>query len=93
MMEKISKEQTAAIAKKMKDDHARAIRRKKRIEKLWVEATWGMGVVVMIAFITVFFAVLVEDRINKYPHLGDSWFPTTPEERAEAAKPKVYVGR
>ncbi len=93
MMEKISKEQTAAIAKKMKDDHARAIRRKKRIEKLWVEATWGMGVVVMIAFITVFFAVLVEDRISKYPHLGDSWFPTTPEERAEAAKPKVYVGR
>ena len=93
MMEKISKEQTAAIAKKMKDDHARAIRRKKRIEKLWVEATWGLGVVVMIAFITVFFAVLVEDRINKYPHLGDSWFPTTPEERAEAAKPKVYVGR
>jgi hypothetical protein len=93
MMEKISKEQTAAIAKKMKEDHAKAIRRKKRIEKLWVEATWGMGVVVMIAFITVFFAVLVEDRINKYPHLGDSWFPTTPEERAEAAKPKVYVGR
>jgi hypothetical protein len=93
MMTKIGEEQSVAIQKKMKQDRIDAIKRKKRIEKLWVEASWGFAVVVMICVIMFMFAVVVDDRIKKYPHLGDSWFPSTPEERAEAAKPKIYIGR
>lgn len=93
MMEKISKEQTVAIARKMKQQHADSIRRKKRIERLRVEAAWGIAVVLMACGIGFCFAMVVEDRIRKYPHLGEGWIPTTPEQRAEAAKPKIYVGR
>lgn len=93
MMEKISAEQTVAIAKKMKQQHADSIRRKKRIERLRVEAAWGIAVVLMVCGIGFCFAMVVEDRIRKYPHLGEGWIPTTPEQRAEAAKPKIYVGR
>lgn len=93
MMEKISKEQSIAIAKKMKADHEAAVKRKKRIERLKVEAVWGVGIAVMIACIVTFFYFVIQDRIAKYPHLGDGWIPTTPAQRAEAAKPKVYVGR
>lgn len=93
MMEKISQEQTVAIAKKMREDRARAIRRKKRIELLWVEAVWGIGAIVCAAVIGIAFAVVVEDRINKYPHLGDEWIPKTEEQRRLDALPKKYVGR
>jgi hypothetical protein len=39
------------------------------------------------------FAMVIESRIKMYPELGDGIIPTTPEQREEAAKPKVYVGR
>jgi len=40
------------------------------------------------------FALVVEDRIQKYPHLGDGWIPKTEEQRRyEQAHPKKYVGR
>lgn len=93
MMEKISKEQTAAIAKKMREDTANQKRRKRRIEKLRVEAAFGIAAVILAACIGLTFAMVVEDRIRKYPHLGNGWIPTTPEERAEALKPKIYIGR
>ena len=93
MMEKIGQEQAIAIQKKMKQDRIDAVKRRKRIDKLWIEATWGLAVVIMIAIFCVSMAVVVQDRIEKYPHLGDQWIPTTPQERAEAAKPKIYIGR
>jgi len=93
MMEKITKEQTVAIAKKMKQDHADAIRRKKRLQRLRIEIAWGISVLVMVATISLSFVMLVEDRIRKYPHLGDGWIPTTPEQRRIDALPKRYIGR
>ena len=93
MMTKITAEQSVAIAKKMRQDHTDSIRRKKRLEQLWVESLWGIALVIMIACICVSFMVVVEDRIKKYPYLGDQWIPTTPAQREEAAKPKIYIGR
>lgn len=93
MMEKIGEEQATAIAKKMQEDRARAIRRAKRIESWRTQAAFGVAGVVVAGIIGIMFALVVEDRIRKYPHLGDGWIPTTPEQRAEAAKPKIYVGR
>jgi hypothetical protein len=38
-------------------------------------------------------AYVVEDRIQKYPYLGEGWIPTTPKERKLDALPKRYTGR
>ena len=93
MMTKITEEQTVAIAKKMQQDHRDYVKKMKRIEKLKVEAAFGIAAVLLACMFGFMMAMVVEDRIKKYPHLGDGWIPTTPEERAEAAKPKIYVGR
>jgi hypothetical protein len=93
MMEKITKEQTAAIAKKMKQEQLDAIRRKKRLQRLRIEIAWGISVLVMVATISLSFVMLVEDRIRKYPHLGDGWIPKTEEQRRIDALPKQYIGR
>lgn len=93
MMEKITKEQTAAIAKKMKQEQLDAVRRKKRIQRLRIEIAWGISVLIMVATISLSFVMLVEDRIKKYPHLGDDWIPKTEEQRRIDALPKRYIGR
>ena len=93
MCEKINAEQSVAISRKMRQDEAARKRRKKRIEKLWVEAAAGIAAIVVSATIGISFAMVVQDRIEKYPHLGTEWAPSTPEQRAEAAKPKIYIGR
>jgi hypothetical protein len=77
----------------MQEEHARAIRRKKRVEKLWVEAAWGVGAIMCAAMIGLGMALVVEDRIQKYPHLGDGWIPKTEEQRRIEALPKRYIGR
>jgi hypothetical protein len=93
MMEKITKEQTAAIAKKMKQEQLDVIRRKKRLQRLRIEIAWGISVLVMVATISLSFVMLIEDRIRKYPHLGDGWIPKTEEQRRIDALPKQYIGR
>ena len=93
MMEKITKEQTAAIAKKMKQEQLDAIRRKKRLQRLRIEIAWGISVLIMVATISLSFVMLIEDRIRKYPHLGDGWIPKTEEQRRIDALPKRYIGR
>ena len=93
MMEVMGKEQQALIAKKMTEEFAAARRKQQLMEKYWVEALGGIGVVVSIAVMIVGLAFVVEDRIKKYPHLGDSWIPKTEAQRREEAKPKVYIGR
>ena len=93
MMKKIGEEQRIAIQKKMKQDYIDSVRKKKRLERLKIEIAWGLSVVVMACAIGLMFAFVVEDRIKKYPHLGDGWIPMTEKERAEAAKPKIYTGR
>ena len=93
MMKHMGETQRVLIQKQMKLEHTNQIKRKKKIEKMWVEATWGVAVVAMIAIICVIFAAMIEDRIRKYPHLGDRWIPTTPEQRYLDSLPKKYIGR
>lgn len=93
MMKKIGEEQSIAIQKQMKLDHINAVKRKKRIEKLWVEAAWGIGVVIMCSIIGLMFAFIVEDRIKKYPQYGDGWIPKTELQRKKEAEPQIYIGR
>lgn len=93
MMEKISQEQTIAIAKKMREDEAKAKRYKKRMALIRENIALGIGGVVFCVSVGIGMALVIEDRIRKYPELGTGWIPTTPEQRAEDAKPKKYVGR
>lgn len=93
MMTKITGEQSVALSKQLRKEHADSIRRKKKIQNLWIQGTWGFGVVVLIAIITVFFATVVETRIKMYPQYGDGWIPKTEERRRLEALPQKYIGR
>jgi hypothetical protein len=93
MMTTLGEEQKVLIAKKVRDDHAQSIRRQKRLDRLRMEAAWGIALVIMACIVGLMFAIVIESRIKMYPELGDGIIPTTPEQREEAAKPKVYVGR
>jgi hypothetical protein len=93
MMEVMGKEQTVLIAKKMSEDFAALQRRKRRIERLHNEIAFGIGGIIVAAVIGIGFALIIEDRIQKYPHLGTEWIPKTPEQRAYEALPKKYTGR
>ena len=93
MMEQMGKEQQVLISKKMREDHANEIKLKKRIDKMWLQATWGIGMIIVCAGIGIGMALVVEDRIKKYPHLGEDWIPKTEAQRIKDAQPKVYTGR
>lgn len=93
MMKHMGETQRVLIAKQMKEEYNAGIRRKKQIENMWVNISFGIAAIVLSAIVGLAFAMVVEDRIKKYPRLGDRWVPTTPEQRAEDAKPKIYIGR
>lgn len=93
MMEEMGKEQQVLIAKKMEAEFRAQKRKRELMEKYWVEALGAVGMIASIAIASVAMAMVVEDRIKKYPHLGDGWIPKTEEQRRRDAEPKVYIGR
>lgn len=93
MMQVMGKEQKILIARQMKADQAKAIRVKKRIERLRIEAAWGVAVIIIIFAILVIFSWLVQSRIEMYPQYGKEWLPKSEDERRREAAPHVYIGR
>jgi hypothetical protein len=93
MMKKMGATQRVLIQRKMQSEHATKVRRRKRNERLRVEIALGITAIVIAASIGLSFAMVVEDRMRKYPHLGQDWIPMTEQERIEAARPKIYTGR
>jgi hypothetical protein len=93
MMKEMGKQQKVLIAKQIQEDRKRAIRRRKRLDRLWADAIWGIGGVVIAATFGLMIVYIVHDRIEKYPQLGDGWIPKTEAQRREEALPKKYVGR
>ena len=93
MMKHMGATQRVLIAQQMREDRIASAKRKKMKENLWIQATWGMGAIILAAAFGISMALVVEDRIKKYPHLGDKWVPTTPEQRRIDALPKKYIGR
>ena len=93
MMEKMGAQQKILIAKQMKEDHIRAVRRKRRIDAVWANAIWGIMGIFIAASIGLMFAWLIQDRIQKYPQLGDGIIPKTEAQRRYEAEPKRYTGR
>jgi hypothetical protein len=93
MMEVMGKEQTVLITKKMEKEHADRIRRRQRLLKLRIEIAIGIGALVVASFIGFSMAILVENRIQKYPHLGTEWIPKTEAQRQREAANKIWIGR
>lgn len=93
MMKHMGETQRVLIARQMDNEHATRVRRKKRLERLRVEIALGITGITMAASVGLAFALVVEDRIRKYPHLGNEWIPMTEEQRRIASLPKKYTGR
>jgi len=93
MMKHMGETQRVLISRQMQDEDRRKKRNKRRIEQLWISITWGIGAVMLAAGIGISMAMVIEDRIRKYPHLGEGWIPKTEHQRYLDSLPKKYVGR
>ena len=93
MMKKMGATQRVLIANQMQNERARDIRRKNRIDKLWTEILIGIGALVACSTLGIALSLVVEDRIRKYPQLGEEWIPKTEEQRRIEAAPKIWTGR
>jgi len=93
MMKHMGSTQRILIQKQMQNDQLAKVRKLKRLERLRTEIALGLTGLLIACSIGMMFTVVIEDRIKKYPHLGDRWIPMTEKERIEAAKPKIYTGR
>lgn len=93
MMQVMGKEQRVLIAKQMREDRIAANKRRRLVESTWISASWGVAAILLAASIGLMLAMVVEDRIQKYPHLGDGWFPKTEQQRYLESLPSKYTGR
>ena len=93
MMKVMGEQQKTLIAKQIKEDHVRAVKRRRRLDAVWANAIWGVMGIVIAASIGLMFAFLIQDRIKKYPQLGDGIIPKTEAQRRYEAEPKKYIGR
>jgi hypothetical protein len=93
MMKVMGKQQKILVAKQMRADHARAVRRRRHMDAVWANAVWGIAAIVIAAAVGILFAVVIQDRIEKYPQLGTGIIPKTEKQRREEAEPKRYSGR
>ena len=93
MMKVMGKQQKILVAKQMREDHIRAVRRRRHLDAVWANAVWGIAAIVIAAAIGILFALVIQDRIEKYPQLGTGIIPKTEKQRREEAEPKRYSGR
>jgi hypothetical protein len=93
MMAKMGDQQKILVAKQMRIDHVRAIRRRKHMDAVWANAAWGIAAIIVAATVGIMFAFVIQDRIEKYPQLGTGIIPKTERQRQLEAEPKRYSGR
>ena len=93
MMKVMGKQQKFLIAQQMKKDHVRAVKRRRRLDAIWTNAVWGVAGIIIAASVGLTMAFVIQDRIEKYPQLGDGIIPKTEAQRRYEAAPKRYVGR
>jgi len=93
MMKVMGKQQKILVAQQMKEDHIRAIRKRRRLDAIWANAIWGVMGIIIAASIGLMFAWVIQDRIQKYPQLGTAIIPKSEAQRRAEAEPKKYTGR
>jgi len=93
MMKVMGAQQKVLVARQMKEDHAQAVKRRRRMDAVWANAVWGIAATVIACSIGLMMVFVIQDRIEKYPELGDGIIPKTEAQRRYEAMPKRYVGR
>ena len=93
MMLVMGKQQKILIARQMREDHVRAVRRKRHMDAVWANAIWGVVAVIIACSVGLMMAFLIQDRIEKYPQLGTGIIPKSERQRQLEAEPKRYLGR
>ena len=93
MMKVMGAQQKVLVARQMKEDHAQAVKRRRRMNAVWANAVWGIAATVIACSIGLMMVFVIQDRIEKYPELGDGIIPKTEAQRRYEAMPKRYVGR
>ena len=93
MMKVMGKQQKLLVTRQIKEDHIRAVRRRRHMDAVWANAVWGIAAIIIAASVGLTFAYVIQDRIEKYPQLGTGIIPKTEKQRREEAEPKRYVGR
>lgn len=93
MMKIMGATQRLLIQKQMQSEYIVKKKKKDLFDQYMIEAVGTIAAIIGIAVMTVGMAVVVEDRIRKYPHLGTDWVPKSEEQRKRDAEPKVYSGR
>jgi hypothetical protein len=93
MMKKMGDQQKVLVARQMAEDRRKEARRRARRERLAVDIAIGLAGLTFSISIGSMFVWLINDRIEKYPHLGTGWIPKTEEERKREAEPKIWTGR
>lgn len=93
MMKEMGKEQQVLIARQMREEAAKRKKREKIMDKYFVEGVAAVGTIFLLGTFIAGMMYVVEDRIEKYPHLGTEWVPKTEAQRRREAEPKVWIGR
>lgn len=93
MMKQMGAEQAVLISRQMRDEAARLNKRKNLMNRYFVEGVAAVIVVMALGSFIMGMSYVVQDRIQKYPHLGTGWVPKTEEQRRREAEPKVWTGR
>jgi hypothetical protein len=93
MMKHMGETQRILVKQQMQAEDAVRRRRKRRMDRVHIDIALGMAGLVFASSVGLAFAMVVQDRINKYPHLGNEWVPKTEEQRRRDAEPKVWTGR
>jgi hypothetical protein len=89
----MGKEQSVLIARSMREEAARQRRRANLMNRYFVEGVAAVIAIFAFGFFVMGVSYVVQDRIEKYPHLGTGWIPKSEEQRRREAEPKVWIGR
>jgi hypothetical protein len=93
MMKQMGKEQQVLISRQMREEAARQKKRKNLMDRYFLEGAAVVAGIMVFGVFILSMGVIVQDRIEKYPHLGTGWIPKTEEQRRREAEPKVWTGR
>lgn len=93
MMKEMGKQQKTLVAQQMENDRKEQKRKKIQQEQRHLNLMIGLGGTIISVSIGLMFVWIVQDRIEKYPHLGTDWVPKTEEHRRKEAEPKIWTGR
>jgi hypothetical protein len=93
MMKVMGAQQKLLVARQIKEDHIRAVKRRRRLDAIWANAIWGVVAIVIAISVSLMMVFVIQDRIKKYPQLGTGIIPKTEAQRRAEAEPQRYVGR